>query len=108
ARPRMTHKPEAQAKGRPSLALQACVSTLSACGILLADAWQRHAGQRILLDVPVDNAPAMHMAESMGLKRALRQKKPKYYSQLGGPGTVTPQTLEQKWVKSTSRYAKAV
>jgi GNAT superfamily N-acetyltransferase len=43
-------------------------STAAAVGpLLLADAWHRFAGQRVFLDVPVDNLAATRMAEVQGL-----------------------------------------
>jgi hypothetical protein len=39
----------------------------SAGPLLLADGWARHVGQRVFIDVPVQNQTATHLAQKMGL-----------------------------------------
>jgi GNAT superfamily N-acetyltransferase len=45
-----------------------CCADVEAGELLLRDAWQRHAGTRVFWDVPAANAPAVRLAETMGLK----------------------------------------
>jgi len=44
-----------------------CLGTTAAGAALFADAWERHAGERVFLDVPDDNRPAVTLALQMGL-----------------------------------------
>lgn len=53
--------------GKKTIRLGPCIATAEAGPFLLADAWQRHAGQSIALDVPAGNAAAKQWVESHGL-----------------------------------------
>ena len=44
-----------------------CVARGAAGPLLLADAFQRHAGQYVYVDIPVSNAEAVGLAQSRGL-----------------------------------------
>jgi hypothetical protein len=44
-----------------------CLAGPGAGPALLADAWRRHAGQRVFVDVPADHAAAVSEAEAQGL-----------------------------------------
>jgi hypothetical protein len=59
--------------------------------MLLADAWRRHAGQRVFVDVPVDNGPAVAAVGAAGLvsQRPL-------YRMCRGPRPY--ERIEQLWV----------
>lgn len=54
--------------GTNAIQLGPCMADSQAGPLLLADAFHRHAGQRVYLDVPLANAAAMKIAESQGLK----------------------------------------
>jgi hypothetical protein len=43
-------------------------ATAEAGPLLLADAWQRFAGQPVFLDVPLNNAAALSLVEALGLQ----------------------------------------
>jgi len=47
-----------------------CLALANAGPLLLEDAWRRHVGQRVFLDVPTRNTEAVRLAESMGLRVA--------------------------------------
>jgi GNAT superfamily N-acetyltransferase len=52
-----------------------CITNAAAGPLLLADAWHRHAGQHIFMDIPEPNEPATRLAEAQGLtvqRRLLR------------------------------------
>jgi GNAT superfamily N-acetyltransferase len=53
--------------GSRALHIGPCVTVAEAGPLLLGDAFHRYAGQRVYLDVPVDNTGARQMAESRGL-----------------------------------------
>ena len=53
--------------GKKTLRLGPCIATASAGPLLLGDAWHRHAGQRVSVDVPVANEAASHWVECHGL-----------------------------------------
>lgn len=53
--------------GANAIQLGPCMAHAQAGPLLLADAFHRHAGRRVYLDVPLANANAMQMAESQGL-----------------------------------------
>jgi GNAT superfamily N-acetyltransferase len=53
--------------GRQAFQLGPCIATPEAGPLLFADAWQRCAGQRVFLDVPVANEAATRLAEAAGL-----------------------------------------
>jgi ribosomal protein S18 acetylase RimI-like enzyme len=53
--------------GRKSIRLGPCIATASAGPLLLADAWHRHAGQLVSIDVPVVNEAAKQWVEAHGL-----------------------------------------
>jgi hypothetical protein len=54
--------------GELALQVGPCMASAQAGPLLLADAWQRYASQRVFLDVPTDNKVAVAFAEQMGLK----------------------------------------
>lgn len=45
-----------------------CLGSDAACRALLLDAWQRHSGQPVFLDIPDGHAQAQALARDMGLK----------------------------------------
>jgi predicted N-acetyltransferase YhbS len=53
--------------GRRAVQIGPCIAAPSAGPLLFAEAWRRHAGQRVFLDVPVANAAATRLAEAQGL-----------------------------------------
>jgi GNAT superfamily N-acetyltransferase len=53
--------------GRKTIRLGPCIATASAGPLLLADAWHRHAGQFVSIDVPATNDAAQQWVESHGL-----------------------------------------
>jgi ribosomal protein S18 acetylase RimI-like enzyme len=53
--------------GRRKLRLGPCIATQGAGPLLLGDAWHRHSGQLVSLDVPLANQAATHWVESHGL-----------------------------------------
>jgi GNAT superfamily N-acetyltransferase len=44
-----------------------CIASADAGPLLLADAWRRCAGQRVYLDIPLSNEPALRQATDRGL-----------------------------------------
>ena len=54
--------------GTRAIQLGPCMASAEAGPHLLADAWRRHAGQQVFIDIPNDNLVAVHLAEQMGLK----------------------------------------
>ncbi|MBL8798609.1 MAG: GNAT family N-acetyltransferase [Planctomycetia bacterium] len=54
--------------GCHALQLGPCLASPEAGPLLLADAWRRYAGQRVLLDVPEQHGEAMALARRMGLQ----------------------------------------
>lgn len=58
----MTMRPGANA-----VQLGPCLGATAAGAALFADAWQRYSGQAVFVDVPDGNAPAVMMAQQMGL-----------------------------------------
>lgn len=54
--------------GANAVQLGPCIADAEAGPLLLADAWERFVGRRGFIDVPTENAPAVRLAESMGLK----------------------------------------
>jgi predicted N-acetyltransferase YhbS len=53
--------------GANALHIGPCMAALFAGPLLLADAWLRHTGQRVFIDIPVQNQTATHLAQKMGL-----------------------------------------
>lgn len=53
--------------GANATQLGPCIADAQAGPLLLADAFHRHAGQRVYLDVPLANAAAMEAARAQGL-----------------------------------------
>jgi ribosomal protein S18 acetylase RimI-like enzyme len=53
--------------GKRAIQLGPCVAAPEVGPALLADAWQRHAGRRVYLDVPVANGAAARLAQDAGL-----------------------------------------
>jgi GNAT superfamily N-acetyltransferase len=53
--------------GRVATMLGPCLATAAAGPLLFRDAWQRHAGQRVLLDIATRNTAAVTLAEEQGL-----------------------------------------
>jgi GNAT superfamily N-acetyltransferase len=53
--------------GANALQIGPCMAAESAGPLLLADAWLRHAGERVFIDTPVQNQTATHLAQKMGL-----------------------------------------
>ncbi len=53
--------------GKKTIRIGPCIATASAGPLLLADAWHRHAGQRVSIDVPAANEAAVQCIESHGL-----------------------------------------
>ena len=45
-----------------------CLATAAVGPLLLANAFHRHAGQRVFIDIPDANWPAVQQAEAAGLK----------------------------------------
>jgi GNAT superfamily N-acetyltransferase len=54
--------------GRVATQIGPCIASRSAGDLLFADAWQRHAGQRIIVDIPESNEPALASARAAGLE----------------------------------------
>jgi GNAT superfamily N-acetyltransferase len=57
----------AMREGERAVQLGPCVATAEAGPLLFADAWHRHAGRRVYLDVPEANEAAARLAEAGGL-----------------------------------------
>jgi GNAT superfamily N-acetyltransferase len=53
--------------GRTTSRLGPCVAAAEAGPLLLADAWHRHGGQRVSIDIPVPNETARRSVEACGL-----------------------------------------
>jgi GNAT superfamily N-acetyltransferase len=53
--------------GANALQVGPCMAAAGAGPLLLADAWLRHAGQRVFIDIPLQNQIAAHLAQKMGL-----------------------------------------
>jgi GNAT superfamily N-acetyltransferase len=53
--------------GERAVQVGPCIATPQAGPVLLADAWNRYAGRRVFLDVPVRNEAATGLAEAEGL-----------------------------------------
>ncbi len=53
--------------GSRALYLGPCLASPEAGPLLFTDAWHRGTGQLVCLDIPVDNKPALQMAEAQGL-----------------------------------------
>jgi hypothetical protein len=53
--------------GKKTIRLGPCIAGASAGPLLLADAWHRHSGQLVSLDVPLANQAARQWVESHGL-----------------------------------------
>jgi ribosomal protein S18 acetylase RimI-like enzyme len=53
--------------GKMAVQIGPCVSIPEAAPLLLADAWHRHAGQYVYVDIPVPNKHAVRLVESRGL-----------------------------------------
>jgi GNAT superfamily N-acetyltransferase len=53
--------------GTRALQISPCVGGAEAGPLLLADAWHRHAGERVFLDIPAGNGRAVALAEAQGL-----------------------------------------
>ncbi|HTU22557.1 MAG TPA: GNAT family N-acetyltransferase [Gemmataceae bacterium] len=58
--------------------------------LLLSDAWRRHAGQRVFVDVPVDNRAALAAVQAAGLV----PQRPLYRM---GRGPRVPERIEHLW-----------
>jgi hypothetical protein len=54
-------------QGSRALQIGPCIADALAGPLLLADACDRHAGEHVYLDVPVNNKPAMGIAGRLGL-----------------------------------------
>ena len=54
--------------GRNALLVGPCIASPEAGPLLFADAWNRYAGRRIFLDIPVANEAATRLAEAQGLR----------------------------------------
>lgn len=54
--------------GANAVHLGPCIADAEAGPLLLADAWERHVGHRVFIDIPTGNVPAVRMADAMGLK----------------------------------------
>jgi GNAT superfamily N-acetyltransferase len=70
-----------------------CVATAAAGPVLLRDAWWRHAGKPVYVDVPTGNAAAVALAEAAGLtvqRHLLRMCR----------GPSVGERVEQLWVSS--------
>jgi GNAT superfamily N-acetyltransferase len=53
--------------GRRAFQLGPCLASPASGPLLLTDAWRRHAGQAVFLDIPVANEAATRWAEARGL-----------------------------------------
>jgi len=53
--------------GRQAIQIGPCIASPEAGPSLLVDAFRRHAGQRVFVDIPVANVAATRLAESHGL-----------------------------------------
>jgi GNAT superfamily N-acetyltransferase len=53
--------------GSKAVQIGPCVARGDAGPLLLADAWRRHAGQRVFIDIPADNPAAVAAATAQGL-----------------------------------------
>jgi GNAT superfamily N-acetyltransferase len=67
-----------------------CMATSGGGPLLLADAWQRHAGQNVFVDVPADNHAAITSVQAAGLV----PQRPLYRM---GRGTRVPERVEHLW-----------
>ncbi|OAI45207.1 hypothetical protein AYO44_13035 [Planctomycetaceae bacterium SCGC AG-212-F19] len=54
--------------GSNAVQLGPCIANAFAGPLLMADAWERYLGNRVFIDIPTGNAPALEFAEAMGLK----------------------------------------
>jgi GNAT superfamily N-acetyltransferase len=53
--------------GAHAIQLGPCIATAAAGPLLFADAWHRHAGQRVFIDIPIANEAACRLAAGQGL-----------------------------------------
>jgi GNAT superfamily N-acetyltransferase len=53
--------------GTRALMIGPCLASADAGQMLLTDAWQRHEGHRVFLDIPTENVPANQLARVQGL-----------------------------------------
>lgn len=53
--------------GTKTIRLGPCIAAANAGPLLLADAWHRHAGQLVSVDVPIPNEAAMQWVQAHGL-----------------------------------------
>jgi GNAT superfamily N-acetyltransferase len=53
--------------GRQAVQLGPCIAPPDCCPRLFVDAWVRHGGNRVYVDIPVANPTAMRLAEAQGL-----------------------------------------
>jgi hypothetical protein len=53
--------------GSRAVQLGPCLATAGVGPLLFQDAWHRHAGEFVFLDVPTGNAQAVQLAEAQGL-----------------------------------------
>jgi GNAT superfamily N-acetyltransferase len=68
-----------------------CVATVAEAGLLLLrDAWRRHAGQWVFVDVPTDNRAALAAVQAAGLV----PQRPLYRM---GRGPKVPERIEHLW-----------
>jgi GNAT superfamily N-acetyltransferase len=67
-----------------------CMATSEAGPLLLADAWRRHAGHYVFVDVPADNHAAIAAVQTAGLV----PQRPLYRM---GRGPRVPERIEQLW-----------
>jgi GNAT superfamily N-acetyltransferase len=54
--------------GRVATQIGPCIASPDIGGVLFADAWQRYAGQRVFVDIPESNEPALACARTAGLE----------------------------------------
>jgi GNAT superfamily N-acetyltransferase len=67
-----------------------CLASAAMGPLLLADSWRRHAGQRVFVDVPADNAAALAVVQAAGLVA----QRPLYRM---GRGPSVRERIEQLW-----------
>jgi hypothetical protein len=67
-----------------------CMAASEAGPLLLADAWRRHAGDSVFVDVPADNRAAIAAVQAAGLV----PQRPLYRM---GRGPRVPECIENLW-----------
>ncbi len=80
-------------RGSRAVQLGPCLAAAEAGPRLLADAWHRWAGQRVLLDIPMEHTAARALPEKLGW--TVRRQ---FLRMVRGPGVV--ERVDQIWATS--------